>query len=334
MLLLDFIYINDSGGKVLLQYLTQQISENGVNCFYLLDKRVENDFPQLSKDKVAFLPASENARKLFYKSSASRFTKILCFANVPPPIKLNVPVFTYFHNLLLLKQPKGFPIRVKISVILKYIYIRFRLKNTDYFVVQSDNVQKEIMAHLSFPAEKILTLPFFRSLGPARHAKSHSNKFCYVSNGNSHKNHINLLKAWKILKARGLDLELNLTISDKYPALLKVIEHYQNQKLKIINHTNADVKKIYEESDFQIYPSTIESFGLPLIESAEAGCEVIASDLSYVHAIIQPLEVFDPYNPNSIADAVVLGIQKKQRSLNTKIKVKNKIEELISLLKS
>jgi len=39
-------------------------------------------------------------------------------------------------------------------------------------------------------------------------------------------------------------------------------------------------------------------------EAAKHGCKVIASDLPYVHEIIQPSLTFDPYSVESTSNAI------------------------------
>ena len=61
---------------------------------------------------------------------------------------------------------------------------------------------------------------------------------------------------------------------------------------------------MYRASGALIYPSSFESFGLPLIEARQAGLPVLAPELDYVRDVIDPDETFDPRSPISIARAV------------------------------
>jgi glycosyltransferase involved in cell wall biosynthesis len=53
-----------------------------------------------------------------------------------------------------------------------------------------------------------------------------------------------------------------------------------------------------------IYPSQLESFGLPLVEAVSLGLDVIASELDYVRDVVYPVQTFDPTSALSIARAV------------------------------
>ena len=65
-----------------------------------------------------------------------------------------------------------------------------------------------------------------------------------------------------------------------------------------------DILKLYIQADALIYPSTFESFGIPLIEARQAGIAVLASELDFVRDVLDPEEVFDPQSMISIARAV------------------------------
>ena len=43
MLLIDAIYINTGGGKILLDYLIEELEKTDKQIFYLLDKRIEKE---------------------------------------------------------------------------------------------------------------------------------------------------------------------------------------------------------------------------------------------------------------------------------------------------
>jgi glycosyltransferase involved in cell wall biosynthesis len=53
-----------------------------------------------------------------------------------------------------------------------------------------------------------------------------------------------------------------------------------------------------------IFPSILESFGLPLVEASLMGLPIISSELDYVRDVCVPVQTFDPHSPVSIARAV------------------------------
>ena len=97
MILLDAIYINNSGGLRLLDYLIKTLLKKDVEFFLLADARVKGRYDSLRV--VEYMVATLQNRKCFYKLHKEDFSAVLCFGNVPPPLKMKVPVYTYFHNV-------------------------------------------------------------------------------------------------------------------------------------------------------------------------------------------------------------------------------------------
>lgn len=110
MVIIDALYINQGGGKVLLELMIDALVKTGKakTCFFLLDKRVEEEYcDKMGKENVFFFNASEQERRCFYRDYLSKEVKsIFCFANVPPPIKVKkeINVFIFFQNTLILNS--------------------------------------------------------------------------------------------------------------------------------------------------------------------------------------------------------------------------------------
>ncbi len=328
--LVDSIYINNSGGKVLLDYFVNTVIKKGFSrrFYFLLDPRGEYTYLNAIDHRLG--ENSEKFRKNFYVENSNGFTKVFCFGNVPPPIKLNIEVITYFHNALLAKSIKGYPLKVKILKYLKRLYIKRRILNTDMFFVQSKSMKE--MMHKSLSSEVIIDVyPFYNLPLNAKYTARSNKEFVYISNGNSHKNHVLLLDVWKTLHEKNIRPKLHLTITKEYPAILKKIEVLKNEGVNIENHGYTDVEELFKISSFLIYPSLIESFGLGLVEAVNAGLKIIASDLDYVREVVQPSLTFNPYDKYSILEAVK-KVTNDEPIIESRILIKNRIDELINIL--
>ena len=333
MILLDSLHINNSGGKVLLCYLVEELEKSDLNVFYLFDKRIENDFKYIPANRKLFLESTFLNRVKFYIKNKDKFVKIFCFANIPPPIKLSkAEVFTYFHNVSLFYQPKTYTLIEKIQKRVKKTIIQVVSKNTNYYVVQTMTVKKLLIHNIRFKSQNILIHPFFKQNNFKDNLPKDKYSFVYVSNGNKHKNHLVLFEAWKILAERGHYPELNVTITDNFYELIDIIGKLSNHQVKIINHGFCDPENLYSKSRFSIYPSIMESLGLGLVESCQANCFVIATDLPYVSDVLKPTMSFDPNNSNSIADSVI-ELLKNENLKESKLIISNEIDEIIKLFK-
>ena len=149
MLLVDSVHINNGGGKILLDYLVKELEKSDLDVFYLLDKRCKNDYQYVSMNRKVYLKASLLGRYKFYKENKRKYSKVFCFGNLPPTIKLGIPVYTYFHQKLFLQIPKELPIKQKIVLTIKSKIFKKLMTNTHFWMVQTAVVKKEFLNNKS-----------------------------------------------------------------------------------------------------------------------------------------------------------------------------------------
>ena len=332
MILIDSLYINTSGGLRLLEFLVRVLQEKNVDFYLLADSRCRGLFNGCKH--VRYMNASLWERKAFYKAKASRFSSVLCFGNIPAPIKLSKPVYTYFHNINLLTLSESHSAKVKAVSWLKREVFKHYKKNTNYWLVQTSNTAEELIRHLGETPERVKLMPFYELPdGVAEIARQpHGNDYVFVALHVPGKSHEELLNAWRILHFNGIDITLHLTVQ-KDSAFCEKIREAQNEGVKVVNHGVIPFKEVFElykQSKAIIYPSHNESLGLGIVEALTAGCDVIGSNLPFLHSICKPSEVFNPYSANSIADAVMRYEQGLSNS--SKLTIYNHIDELIELL--
>ena len=127
-----------------------------------------------------------------------------------------------------------------------------------------------------------------------------------------------------------------MTISDSYFFNKNIFKKNKNKNLIIKNYNGLDesgLRNLYSKSQFLIFPSVIESFGLPLIESIEFNCKILASNLPYVEEIVSPSLVFDPFSISSISDSIDYVLE-NNNIMKSEMIIRNKIDKFIELIKS
>lgn len=305
MILIDTVYVNAGGGKALLQELLGRL-RGRMKCTLLCDARMQG--VDTSGYEVIVISAGELARRAFYRLHRDRLTRVFCFGNVPPPVRLRAEVAVYFHNVLLCSAFKSTIWREEFMGILKMRYIRWLRSHADVFLVQTGLVRTALARDLGADVT-ISELPFYPAsrhvAAPGEPAEGRWSRYAYVSNGYPHKNHARLIAAWERLAKQGVYPELHLTLYGEWTGLYQQIEQARAAGARIMNHGFTDSQLLYQACGYQIYPSVAESFGLGLVEAAEAGCAVIAADLPHVHAAIRPSAVFDPTSAEAIYQAVL-----------------------------
>jgi glycosyltransferase involved in cell wall biosynthesis len=308
MILIDALYVNNGGGKRLLNLFVKELSKNNNNVFYLFDSRVNGDFNFLDKNKVAYVNASLFKRHIFYLKNKNKFTCVFSFGNIPPTISLKIPVYTYFHNYtFLMNGIYGFSL-------LKSLIIRLLNRNTSYWVVQSNLVKEKLAESWSIDKDKVLVLPFFEDIINIYKNKtnvkydSSAINFVYISDGHNYKNHKNLIIAFVKYSKSYPNSTLTLTIGHNYVDLINNINNARKKGAMIYNKgliSYSDVVTQLINSDVVVYPSTVESFGLGLIEAAQLGLPICAANLPYVFEVVIPNCTFDPLSTDSIYQSLI-----------------------------
>lgn len=335
MILLDAIYINNSGGKVLLDYLIENLERKEIDVYYLLDDRIVNNHPVIrATNQVTYLKAGLMARHKFYKANLKRFSKILSFGNLPPSVRPTIEVFTYFHQPLFIEIPKSISLVNKFKINLKMQILNLIKKNTDKWLVQSENVKVMLCKKYNLKKESVILMPFYPPLPSVNQIVREKNKFVYISNVGVHKNHQRLIEGFCKFYDKYKIGELGLTISTEATLEIELIKSLQKKNYPITNYGFIERNKlseIYASSEYLIFPSLAESFGLGIVEAIESGCKVIGANLDYTFAICEPSIVFDPLSVEGIELAFEKAVSENVKP--TIKKVNNEIENLIGLIK-
>lgn len=340
MLLVDAIYINTGGGKILLDYLIEELEKTDEQIFYLLDKRIENKkYTIKSTNIVLYLESDFFNRLNFYKQNKNRFSTVLCFGNIPPPIRLKSKVFTYFHNInYVFYSKKDYSFKERFLNYIKRKILSLWKNNTDKWIVQSLYVQQKMIEKYGENKNKIEIIPFYKSFKKNEdigNIEKIPNSFLYVSNAYPNKNHLRLIDAFCNFYDKYKKGKLIVTVNDNFTEVKNLIDVKiaQNYPIENLGYVSQEILvKYYEQSEFVIFPSTSESFGLGLIEGIEFDCKIIGANLPYTYAVCEPSIVFNPLNIESIEDSFNYAVHNKVK--DSILKTENCISKLINLLKN
>jgi glycosyltransferase involved in cell wall biosynthesis len=243
---------------------------------------------------------------------------ILSFGNLPPLFWSPSRVIVLIQNRYLIDNVSlmGFPYKVRLRLKIERWWLSVKARNVDFFVVQTPSMEAILRASGKTLGKPVYVLPFVsesegyqRSLITPQPVTGKSTTFLYVGSGEPHKNHRRLIEAWCLLAEVGLFPVLLLTLDRHSNAELCAWIDQKKQDFGLNVHnlgrqSYEQIKQLYTQVQALIFPSTFESFGLPLIEARQAGLAVIASELDFARDVVDPEQVFDPQSPVSIARAV------------------------------
>ncbi len=130
----------------------------------------------------------------------------------------------------------------------------------------------------------------------------------YPANTWAHKNHEVLLMALHRLKRRGLTPKLVLTGAairpiDSLKALARQLD-CEDQLLYLGYVDQRFFPGLYRGAACLVFPSLFEGFGIPLVEAMASGCAITCGNVCSIPEVVgEAAMMFDPRNPDSIADA-------------------------------
>lgn len=207
----------------------------------------------------------------------------------------------YLHQALFLTE---YPLEIRKDGVRLWFYqnvmsrLMFRsLRKVDTTVVQTRWMRDGLIAKAGIEQEKILIQPpdiTCNNIGTHRDTPENRRRLFYPAIGVSYKNHETLLKALKFAQDRGLgDYELILTIRpDENPYARRLAAYARQHGLPVAfggQLPREQVFELYAKSTL-VFPSCIESFGLPLLEARMTGSPVIAADFSFSREILAGYE--------------------------------------------
>lgn len=320
--------MHQGGGKSLLIALLAAVPGH-VKALAQLDSRMTlpDNLPENLTTKFVEPSIQQRLRAEWWLAQNAQLQDtILCFGNLPPLFRLRGHVLVFLQNRYLVDDVKlrGFALKTRLRLWIERLWLSGRMENANEFIVQTPSMKRLLEARTNGKIQ-VSVLPFManheeymRRARPQEIQKEKKSIFLYVASGEPHKNHRQLVEAWCMLAKDGLFPRLTLTLDRAHFAELcdwmeQKIEQYSLSVENVGNVPHAQVRQLYDRAGALIYPSTFESFGLPLIEAMQAGLPVLASELDYVRDVLDPEQTFDPESAVSIARAVkrFLGIEEQ-----------------------
>lgn len=309
-ILISAYNINSGGGKELLLSLLRNIPE-GTRVLLYADSRLigESLFESHNID-VKYIKPSIFSRFIAEWSIwriSKNISSVLCLGNLPPLFNTKKQVFIFLHSRYLLDEDLKFALSMRkhLLTLVEKLWLLSRLKKSHSIYVQTPTMLglfKEKFG-VGYNIDVAAFLDFERCVNrDGDHDRG--GDFIYVASYDDHKNHMNLIKAWKVLRNHGHLPILKMVAPTVPPA--KLLAEANGLNIQFIkNDSREELLKLYSESKCLIHPSFIESFGIVLLEAKSLGLDILAPELDYVRDLVEPRETFDPASSVSIARSVM-----------------------------
>jgi glycosyltransferase involved in cell wall biosynthesis len=195
------------------------------------------------------------------------------------------------------------------SLFYRYLY-RINLCKNNYVVVQQ-NCFRDAFCKMYHIRNVVVAYPESTWPLKASYKEEPRVKFCflYPALPRVFKNMEVVAEAAKILHSKGrTDFEILFTLDgneNKYARYLAT--SYKN--IPVISfiglQSKQDVYKLYQEVDALIFPSKLETWGLPISEFKVYNKSILVADLPYAHETVgdyEKVKFFDPDDPRKLAE--------------------------------
>lgn len=256
--------------------------------------------------------------------------KVLSLQNIIVP-NVDVPQILYVHQTLPFASYRFRFRENKLFWIYQNIIgkkIVDSIKKADKVIVQTEWMKKACAEKANIKDDKIFVVSPSIDINIKNVFKANQQSlstFFYPASGLSYKNHKVIVEACKKLKEKGInEFKVIFTLKGNEN---NYIENLYNEVIKqklpiefVGSLTRDQVFDLYTRSVL-IFPSYIESFGLPLLESKLHNGIIFASDCPFSHEILDGYEnvyFFDPFDSSDIGDLMRDVVEGKIKYHNIK----------------
>lgn len=194
------------------------------------------------------------------------------------------------------------------------------LLQADGIITISEYSKQTIMDKYQVPSDKICVtylnsdsafdLPLEPEKKDAYKRKIGSDYIFYPANSWPHKNHLNLLKAYSILK-ENYQSKLKLVFTGDGKQQKKDIENYisdhhlEEDVIYLGYLSQEEMPYVFANAAVMAFPSVFEGFGIPLVEAMKANVAIACSRCGSIPEVAGNAALyFDADNPEDIADKI------------------------------
>ncbi|MDE1482440.1 glycosyltransferase [Xenorhabdus bovienii] len=230
------------------------------------------------------------------KRQSITFSDVISLQNTSVNVKERQIIYLHqpipFSNLNFLKN-NSFSFKFFLyKAFYSYFIFRYVKKDTIFIVqtnwmalaLQKKNKVKSSNIHVMRPD---FVLPEKRKCFFNENAQSNCFKLLYPATPITYKNHLIILKALDIFPIENFKFQVTFN-KGQYPKFDKLVNQLGlSEKIEYLGYVDYEsLINYYILSDVVLFPSYLETFGMPLLEAASLGKKIICSDLPYAREVL------------------------------------------------
>lgn len=304
--------LRTSGARTIyLQFIEHLRTRVDGNCYYIMvDKDME--MPPITGVSYWIVDISRKDKRLWFelwgfkrllKEKAVKFDAVISLQNLGIHSLRHLPQIIYYHQSLPFFDYKWNPLKKKDlgMMFYKYLYpyfVRFSVGRLTEMIVQLPSIKKGVISRYGLKEKQVHVLfPDLEKIEigdiPPFNYDDNTVNFIFPATNAPYKGHRFLVKVmqhlWQIDNGIAQSVRIHLTLNESEGQ--KLLKNTVDERVKnnfvfhgVVPH--QQLLSMYKSSRCLLFPSVIETLGLPLIESARFGKPIIACDLEYAHEVL------------------------------------------------
>lgn len=300
------------------------------------DKKNEYVLFMNNPEYEAYEPKSKRITKVLVNAKHYSFAEQTKFWWALKRAKLDLMHFTHFNAPILYRKPSVvtihdltlsfYPGKKMNSSFRRFAYnrvLKSAARNAKSIIAVSKNTKQDLIDIVKVSPSKIEVVyeGVGDEFGPREDKeavmdlikKYNISKVFMLYTGvwRSHKNLVNLLRAFKLLKEdAGFEAQLVMTGKEDpfYPEVKRTVQELGLEHDVIFTGLvdEEELVALYQAAHLYAFPSLYEGFGLPPLEAMRCGTPVVASKTSCIPEVCgeDNAVFFDPYDPEDMANVM------------------------------
>ena len=353
--------LRTSGARTIyLQFINHlQTRVDGNHYFIMVDKSME--MPEIEGVEYWIVDVSSKWKRICFDLFGLR--SLLKQQEIDVVISLQnigISALKYFRQIIYYHQSLPFfdyhfdPFRKGdlMMMLYKYLYpyfVRHSIGDKTEMIAQIPSIKEGIMSKYHLHPDKVHVLFPDMERVDIGQVKAYTFSegdihFVYPASGISYKRHAFLVSVVEYMYKMDADrtgkVRIHLTLNENVEQSLMSLIEKAGAKVNFVFHgvvPHDQLLSMYKSLNGLLFPSVIETLGLPLIECAHFGKSIIACDLQYAHEVLggyDGVNFVAPYSAEKWAEVILNTIKVNKEYVPLKQSTDSSWEEFFDIVKN
>jgi hypothetical protein len=330
-ILINALGIDNSGGVTIFNKLLNEIYQDTCNQYLIVCNDSVSSCQYKLNNNLLFIVVSDNKifNRFYYENTKlNRLVKkykiqLIYNFSGSAQIFIKIPQLIKVQNLLFYSKRldycyfrmSAFTLWIK-QIFFKRLVLKFMLNRSSHIEIQSTHVKDYLSDYIdtnkkSFYLKSDINISNIEFYKPKQYDFSKKIKFLYIVGPHFeyiHKNFIDFTNTLLKIDRKGIDFEVNITLTREQLNNSKVWDYSLNSKTNFLGYiaNQENMTELFCSNTILISTSIVETLGLHVIEGIKNGVITIAPDEEYANAVYgEDMFKYKLFNKDSLLCAIM-----------------------------